>query len=114
VDISGQAAGAQFLTWLLQQDLPEQILANPACLCLPIRGDVAVAILSSVLNRVQHSSKPDRWEAGRDVLGVAFSQCQEIAIAAHGKLWKCKPDGYMPKARNGVFSQMNQFLMGAN
>jgi hypothetical protein len=73
---------------------------------------MAVAILSSVLNRVQQHNTPDRWEAGRDVLGVAFDQCQEIAIAAHGKLWKCKPDGYLPKSRNGVFCKMNQLLMG--
>jgi hypothetical protein len=111
----GQAAGKQFIEWLSQQNLPnpEDLLANPASLRLPLRGDMAVAIVASVLNRVQQNNTPDRWEAGRDVLGVAFEQSQEIAIAAHGKLWKCKPADYLPKDRNGVFRQMNQLVMGA-
>ena len=71
-----------------------------------------MAIVASVLNRVQQQRTPDRWEAGRDVLGVAFGQSPEIAVAAHGKLWKCKPENYLPKDRNGVFRQINELLMG--
>lgn len=110
----GMEAGTQFLVWLSQQGLPnpEDILANPSTLRLPQRGDMAVAIMSSVLARVTANNTPERWERGRDVLGVAFGQSQEIAIAAHGKLWKAKPANYSPQARNGVFSKMNQILMG--
>ena len=105
----------QFLKWLSQQDLPnpESLLANPASLRLPQRGDLAMAIVASVLNRVQQQNTSDRWEAGRDVLGVAFGQSPEIAIAAHGKLWTSKPSGYLPKERNGVFRQINALLMGS-
>lgn len=112
----GTAAGTQFLTWLSQQDLPnpEDILADPSSLRLPLRGDLAVAIMSSVLARVAANNTPDRWERGRDVLGVAFGQSQEIAVAAHGRLWKAKPMSYLPQDRNGVFSKMNQLLMGAS
>ncbi len=110
----GQAAGTQFLTWLSRQDLPdpEEVLANPAKLKLPRRGDLALAIVSSVLTRVERNATPQRWEAGRDVLGVVFGQSQEIAVAAHGKLWRCKPSGYSPRQRGGVFDQLNQLVMG--
>ena len=53
--------------------------------------------MSSVLARVSANNTPERWERGRDVLGVAFERQQEIAIAAHGKLWKAKPVNYSPK-----------------
>lgn len=110
----GQAAGTHFLIWLSRQDLPdpEQVLANPSRLKLPKRGDLALAIVSSVLARVERQRTPERWEAGREVLGVAYGQAPEIAVAAHGKLWKCKPDGYLPRPRGGVFAEMNQLLMG--
>jgi hypothetical protein len=111
----GQAAATQFLTWLSMQDLPdpEELLCNPKRLKLPKRGDLALAIVSSVLTRVERNSTPDRWEAGRDFLGVVFEQAQEIAVAAHGKLWKSKPDNYLPKVRrDGVYTQLNQLVMG--
>jgi hypothetical protein len=102
------------MVWLSQQGLPdpEDILANPDSLKLPLRGDLAVAIVSSVLARVAANNTPERWERGRDVMGVAFGQSQEIAIAAHGKLWKTKPANYSPQPRNGVFVKINQLLMG--
>jgi hypothetical protein len=111
----GEGAGTQFLKWLTEQCLPhpEDLLANPSRLVLPRRGDLAMAIVASVLNSVRQRNTPDRWEAGRDVVGVAFEQSQEIAIAAYSKLWQCKPQGHSPKPRTGVFQTMNQLVMGA-
>ena len=110
----GQEAGTQFLSWLSQQDLPdpEGLLRDPSSLKLPLRGDLACAIVASVLGRVQQHNTPERWEAARDVLEVAFGQSQEISIAAYGKLRQTQPKGYLPKSRNGVANQINAILMG--
>ena len=110
----GVAAATQFLTWLSQQDLPdpESVLANPSSLKLPQRGDLAMAVISSVLQCVRGKPTPERWEAGRDVLGVAFGQSQEIAVAAYGTLWKSKPVAHQPRLRDGVFTEMNKLILG--
>lgn len=110
----GQGAATQFLTWLSRQDLPdpEAVLANPSSLKLPKRGDLALAIVSSVITRVERKPSPDRWEAARDVIGVVYSQAAEIAVAANGKLWKCKPANHTPRKRSGVFDDLNRLVMG--
>ena len=110
----GLGAGSQFLRWLEQQGLPdpEWLLSNPGRLALPRRGDMAIAILSSVLNRVRANRTAERWEAGCDVLEAAYGQSAEIAMAALGSLWKLKPEGHNPAARNGKWREMNQAVIG--
>lgn len=112
----GMSAAVQFTTWMSQQGLPdpEAILSCPSNLQMPHRGDLGVAVLSAVIGRVAAQCTPERWENAREVLGNAFTQgAEEIAIAAHGRLWKLKPANYSPKPRNGVYSRMNQIIMGA-
>lgn len=110
----GQAAATQFLAWLSKQDLPdpESLLAAPGTLKLPKRGDLALAILGSVIACVERRNSPDRWEAARVVLGVAFTQAQEMAVAANGKLWKCKPANHLPKTPTGALAEMNKLIVG--
>jgi hypothetical protein len=111
----GQAAGTTFLKWLSEQGLPdpEDALRDPARFRLPSRGDLAVAALASVINRVRETATPDRWEACRDVLEVAWSQSQEIATTAEGGLWRIKPEGYAPRVRNGIATQMAAARLGS-
>lgn len=99
----GQPAGSQFLEWVEKQDLPdpEELLANPSSLKLPSRGDLAVAVMASVFNRLRDENSGDRWEAARDILECAYGQFPEIATAAEGGLWKIKPQDYSPKKREG-------------
>ena len=103
----GVAAGTAFMRWLSDLNLPdpEAILRSPASLKLPARGDMAVAIISSVINRVRENNAPARWEAGREVLDVAWKQSQEVAMAAEGALWKVKPEGYTPVQRHSEMAK---------
>ena len=100
----GEAAGTVFLRWLSDLDLPdpESILRNPASLKLPVRGDMALAILGSVLNRVRENNSPGRWEACREVLEVAWTQSQEAAMVMDGALWSLKPADHKPVPRQGM------------
>jgi hypothetical protein len=111
----GQAPGTVFLRWLADQDLPnpDLLLANPGSLKLPRRGDMAVAVISSVFNRVRERRDSDTWEAAFDVLEVAYRQNQEVAMAAEGSLWKLKPEGYAPRSRNGAAAEMRKARIGA-
>lgn len=110
----GQAAGTQFFAWLSQQDLPdpEDLLRTPSMVSLPRRGDLAIAIVGSVVGAVRRKASPDRWEAARDVLEHAYRQQPEVAIAAEGGLWQIKPAGYLPRSRNGVSREMSQTRLG--
>jgi hypothetical protein len=94
----GEAAGAQFFTWLNEQELPdpEQLLKDPRSIQLPQRGDLAIAILASVLNRVRLECTVPRWEAARELLSVAAEQQAEIARTAEGALWTIKPANHDP------------------
>lgn len=110
----GQAAGVQFLTWLTECELPdpENLLARPASLALPRRGDLAVAVVKSVIGRVVQHPTGDRWEACRTLLEHAFQQNEEIGIAAQGDLWRCKPKYYQPQTRTGgVATRISEILI---
>ncbi len=97
----GKGAGSEFLGWIQELDLPDpqDILDNPGDLHLPGRGDLAMAILGSVLNLVQENGGAATWEQGRAVLQVAWKQAQELAFAMDGKLWAVKPEGHAPEPR---------------
>lgn len=105
----GEGAGAEFLTFLDTQALPdpEEVLAAPSTLRLPRRGDLAVAIVRSILARVESVNSPDRWERLCDVFETTYRQNKEVAMAGYGRLWKLKPTDYLPASRNGVFAEMD-------
>jgi hypothetical protein len=110
----GDGAAAEFLTFLDTQALPdpEDVLATPESLQLPRRGDLAVAIVRSILARVESDNSEARWERCCDVFEHTYRQNKEVAMAGYGKLWKLKPANYDPARRNGVFAEMDA-LRGA-
>lgn len=110
----GDGAGAEFLAFLDMQALPdpEEVLASPETLQLPRRGDLAVAIVKSILARVETDNSCSRWERCCDVFERTYSQNKEVAMAGYGKLWKLKPADYNPPRRNGVFVEMDSLRAG--
>jgi MoxR domain in the MoxR-vWA-beta-propeller ternary systems len=91
----GDGAGAEFLTWLLEMDLPdpEEILADPDSFTLPERGDRAYAALAAVTAAVAADATPGRWAAGWRVLGIAAGTAPDVAAAAARVLARNRPDG---------------------
>jgi len=110
----GQGAALEFDKWLDEQNLPdpEWLLSHPDRLALPRRGDMAIAILSSVFGRVRANNTPQRWEALGDLIEVGYGQNQEVITAGLGDYWKIKPQGHLPKLRNGRWAEMNKTLLG--
>jgi hypothetical protein len=110
----GDGAGAEFNSFLETQALPdpEDILADPQLLRLPRRGDLAVAIVRSILARVEARNSTDCWERCCDVFERTWTQNKEVAMAGYGRLWKIKPNGYAPPKRNGVFAEMDRLRNG--
>jgi hypothetical protein len=91
----GQGPGVEFLTWLVEADLPdpEAVLADPDSFELPERGDRAYAALSSIAAAVATEPTPERWEAGWVVFGLAGSRAPDVAAAAARTLARCRPPG---------------------
>jgi MoxR-like ATPase len=91
----GQGAGVEFLTWLLEADLPdpEAVLADPTSFRLPERGDRAYAALSSVAAAVAADPTEERWLAGWAVFGGAAGAAPDVAAAAARTLAQCRPPG---------------------
>ena len=110
----GDGAGREFMAFLETQDLPdpEDVLADPQTLQLPRRGDLAVAIVRSILARVETDNSIDRWERCCDVFEQTYRQSKEVAMAGYGRLWKLKPAMYQPPKRNGVFAEMDKLRNG--
>lgn len=111
----GDAAAQQFERWLAAQDLPdpEELLAMPHTLKLPVRFDMSRAIVASIIGRLRANCTPARWESAYDLLEVAFRQQQEVALSAEGAVWKLKPDGHLPKERNGAAAEMRKARLEA-
>jgi len=105
----GEGAGAELMTFLdtLALPDPEDVLADPSRLQLPRRGDLAVAIVKSILARVEADATVDRWERCCDVFEHTYRQNKEVAMAAYGKLWKLKPVDHTPTKRIGAFAEMD-------
>ncbi len=82
------------MTFLDTQALPdpEDVLVAPETLRLPSRGDLAVAIVKSILARVEADNSIPRWERCCDVFEATYQQNKEVAMAGYGKLWKLKPE----------------------
>jgi hypothetical protein len=105
----GEGGGAEFRSFLETLSLPdpEEVLADPAKLQLPRRGDLAVGIVKSILARIEADASTDRWERCCDVFEHTYRQNKEVAMAAYGRLWKLKPADYTPPKRNGAFAEMD-------
>jgi len=91
----GQGPGIEFLTWLVEADLPdpEAVLADPDAFVLPERGDRAYAALSSVAAVVAANPTADRWRQGWVVFGRAAESALDVAAAASRALVRCRPPG---------------------
>jgi hypothetical protein len=102
------------MTFLDTQALPdpEDILSDPQTLTLPRRGDLAVAIVRSVLACVESDNSIPRWERCCDVFETTYQQNKEVAMAGYGKLWKLKPELHQPAQRNGAFAEMDRLRNG--
>ncbi len=95
----GDGAGAEFLTWLLEMDLPdpEEVLADPDAFRLPDRADRAYAVLAAVTSAVTAQPSPERWAAGWRVLGIAAATAPDVAAAAARVLARHRPgDAALP------------------
>lgn len=91
----GTGPGIEFLTWLIEADLPdpEAVLANPDEFSLPSRGDRAYAALSSIAAAVAADPSGDRWQRGWRVFGRAAQAAPDVAAAAARTLARCRPAG---------------------
>lgn len=91
----GTGAGIEFLTWLIEADLPdpEAVLADPDSFVLPARGDRAYAALASVAAAVAARPEQGRWEQGWRVFGRAAATAPDVAAAAARTLARSRPAG---------------------
>ena len=91
----GDGAGVEFLTWLVESDLPdpEAVLAEPESFRLPERGDRAYAALSSVAAAVAADPSGDRWERGWRAFAHAAGSVPDVAAAAARTLARSRPMG---------------------
>jgi hypothetical protein len=102
----GDGAGVEFLSWLIEMDLPdpEEVLADPASFRLPERGDRAYAALAAIAAAVAADPTPERWAAGWQVLGRAASGAPDVAAVAARVLARCRPDGAALPAEIRLFA----------
>jgi hypothetical protein len=85
----GQGAGAEFLAYVADLDLPdpEMLLADPDKFVAPTRGDRVYAVGASVLAAVKNNNTPERWQAaGKVVAKIASADHSDVAVAI-GKRW---------------------------
>jgi hypothetical protein len=110
----GEAARTKFMQFLMHRGLPdfEALLAMPNTLKLPVGNyPMGRAILLGVAGRVMAEPTPGRWEAACDVLETAFDQQPETAMTVWGGLMRIKPQGYMPRSRNGSWKEMEALTL---
>lgn len=69
----GAGAAVEFFNWEKELDLPdpEELLKKPDTFKLPQKGDVAFAVLSSVVTAARDRLNKERWNAAWEILGVA-------------------------------------------
>ncbi len=95
----GPGAGAEFLAWRQDLDLPdpEAVLADPTSLVLPPRPDRAYAVLSSIVAAVLNDNTTTRWEAAWRALGTTGSGPHaDLAVTAVRSLIEHRPKGAVP------------------
>ncbi|MBT9258222.1 MAG: MoxR family ATPase [Clostridiales bacterium] len=81
----GPGAALEFLRWRKDLDLPdpEDLLRDPESFRLPVRGDAAFAVLSSVAAAVLSKLTKERWMAAWDIMAKAAEQgAADVAAAA--------------------------------
>jgi AAA domain (dynein-related subfamily) len=102
----GDGAGAEFLAWLMEMDLPdpEAVLADPRSFRLPRRADRAYAAVAAVAAVVEANPTAERWSAGWQVLGVAADSAPDVAAVAARILARCRPDGVPLPAEVRLFA----------
>lgn len=91
----GAGPGVEFLTWLVESDLPdpESVLADPDSFRLPERGDRAYAVLASVAAAVASEPTVPRWTAAWRAFGTAAGTLPDVAAAAARTLARARPAG---------------------
>ncbi|MGH9041509.1 MAG: AAA family ATPase, partial [Acidimicrobiia bacterium] len=72
---------------------PEEVLADPASVRLPERGDRLYALLQAIAAAVGAQPTVDRWEAAFAVIGRAAQQAPDVAAAAARALALSAPPG---------------------
>lgn len=104
----GPGPGAEFLTWLVEADLPdpEAVLADPESFVLPERGDRAYAALSSIAAAVAYHPGDGRWERGWRAFGRAASAAPDVAAAAARTLARCRPPGAPVPPETAAFAPL--------
>lgn len=91
----GAGPGVEFLSWLVEADLPdpEAVLADPESFVLPERGDRAYAALASIAAAVAAEPTPERWVQGWRVFGLVADAAPDVAASAARTLARCRPPG---------------------
>lgn len=91
----GEGPAIELLTWVDKLDLPdpETLLADPKLYKPHARGDIAFAVLTSVVGAVVRNNTPDRWNAAWEVLERQIDVAADIAAACANPLVKNKPAG---------------------
>jgi hypothetical protein len=91
----GQGPGVEFLTWLVEADLPdpEMLLADPSSFVPPERGDRAYAALASVAAAVAAHPTPERWIAAWQIFGQCGERAPDVAATAARALARARPPG---------------------
>jgi len=104
----GEGAGVEYLTWLIEADLPdpEAVLADPDSFVVPERGDRAFAALAAVAAAVAADNTIERWNAGWRVLGRAGETAPDVAAIAARVLARCRPKGAQPPPEVKLFAPL--------
>jgi MoxR-like ATPase len=91
----GEGAGIEFLSWLINMDLPdpEAILANPDLFVLPERSDRAFAVLTAVASVAVAHGDVASWSAAWRVIGRAAERAPDVAALAASVLAQSRPEG---------------------
>jgi len=89
----GEGAAISFRNWVKTLDLPdpEDLLADPSKYKPSARGDLAFAVLCSVVAAVLRENTLDRWLAGWKVVEKQCDKAVDVAAAVCGPLAQNRP-----------------------
>lgn len=104
----------EFFDFAEKNELPDPraILSDPSSLKLPVRFDLARAVIQGVLGLVRNEGTPEAWEQGLDVLEQVWLQSREVAMSAHGAFWLWKPVDYTENKRSGIWDELSEATTG--